>query len=356
MKIPALSLSSMVFLAPFFPAIPLLARPSLDVIVMDNGDRITGEIKGLEGDVLTVSLDYVDGNISMDWKKVARVDSPQLFLIKTQNGMTYTGTLATLASGSDAVTIQIADDATNLKATTEKSQVVRLTETSLSFWQRLSGDIDLGAVYSKGNNATQYNLGSTIEQTRERWGAGVTYSSNLSSSTGAETATRNQATFKAYRLLRRTNWYFSGFGGILQSSVQGIHRQDSLGVGIGRFLKNTNRIRFTVLGGGVWQTTKYNPSGVPVERQQIYGVIGTSELKVYLFKKTNLSVTGSVIPALSDRGRVFYSTNASYYLKFFKDFSWDFSYYGNWDTRPPPTFKGSDYGYSSGLKWTFGYK
>jgi hypothetical protein len=337
-------------------AVPLLARPALDVIVMDNGDRITGEIKGLQGDVLTVSLPYVDGNLSMNWLRVARVDSPQLFLMQTQDGLTHTGTLTTLeASAADPIKIQIAEG-TNIKATTEKSKVVRLTETSLSFRQRLSGDINLGSSYSKGNNTTQYQLGASIEQTRERWGASITYSSNLSASSGAETATRNQANLSAYRLLRRTNFFVSGFGGLLQSSVQGIHLQENVGAGIGRFFKNTNRTKFSVLGGGVWQTTKYNPSAVSVERQQVYGAIGTADLKVFLFKKTNLSITGSAIPAFSDRGRVFYSTNASYYLKFFRDFSWNFSFYGNWDTRPPPTFKGSDYGYSSGLKWTFGYK
>jgi hypothetical protein len=337
-------------------SLPLLARPSLDVIVMDNGDRFTGEIKGLQGDVLTVSLPYVDGNLSMNWRKVARIDSPQLFLVQTEDGVTHTGTLATLlVSPGDPTIIRIAEGP-EVKASEPKSKIVRLSETSLSFRQRLSGDVNLGVVYSKGNNTTQYNLGSSIAQDRERWGAGITYSSNLSASTGADTATRNQLSFDAYRLLRRSNYFFSGFGGFLQSSVQGIRRQDSLGAGIGRFFKNTNRTRFRMLGGMVWQTTSYDQSVVPVERQNVYGAIGAAELKVFMFKKTNLTITGSAIPALSDRGRVFYSTNGSYYLKFFKDFSWNFSFYGNWDTRPPPTFKGSDYGYSSGLKWTFGYK
>lgn len=339
-----------------FLAVPLFARPALDVIVMDNGDRITGEIKGLEGDVLTVSLPYVDGNLSMNWRRVARIDSPQLFLVQTQDGLTHTGTLNTmLSSAGNPEEIEIVESP-DRKVATEKAQVVRLTETSLSFRQRLSGDINLGSSYAKGNNTTQYNLGASVEQTRERWGANASFSSNLSSSTGAETATRNQVNLSAYRLLRRTNFFFSGFGGFLQSSVQGIHLQTSVGGGIGYFFKNTNRIRFSALGGGVWQSTDYIPSRVPVGRQQVYGVTGTANLQVFLFKRTNLSATGAAIPALSDKGRVFYTTNISYYLKLFNNLNWNFSFYGNWDTHPPPTFKGSDYGYTSGLRWTFGYK
>ena len=50
----------------------LFARESTDVIVMKNGDHITGKIKSLDSGVLSVSLDYVDGTISVDWSKVAR--------------------------------------------------------------------------------------------------------------------------------------------------------------------------------------------------------------------------------------------------------------------------------------------
>ena len=67
-------------------AVPLAARPKIDTIVMANGDRITGEIKGLDAGVLRVDLDYVDGTIALAWMKVARVESPQLFIVQAQDG------------------------------------------------------------------------------------------------------------------------------------------------------------------------------------------------------------------------------------------------------------------------------
>jgi hypothetical protein len=122
---------------------------------------------------------------------------------------------------------------------------------------------------------------------------------------------------------------------------------------VGRFLKNTNRVKWTALVGAVWQSTDYEHAAVPVGRQEVYAGVASTDLKVFLFKKTNLDLSAKVVPAFSDPGRVFYSTNATYYLKFFGDFSWNFSFYGNWDTRPPPHFTGGDYGYTSGIKWTF---
>ena len=79
-------------------------------------------------------------------------------------------------------------------------------------------------------------------------------------------------------------------------------------------------------------------------------------MKVFLFKKTNLTVKTYLAPSFTDSGRVRFNTNALYYLKLFRNLSWNISSYGNWDTRPPANFAGSDYGYSIGLTWTFGFR
>jgi hypothetical protein len=41
-------------------------------------------------------------------------------------------------------------------------------------------------------------------------------------------------------------------------------------------------------------------------------------------------------------------------VKIFGDISWNFSFYGNWDNRPPIGLSGSDYGSTSGISWSFG--
>jgi len=79
-----------------------------------------------------------------------------------------------------------------------------------------------------------------------------------------------------------------------------------------------------------------------------------ADFKVNVFKKTNLSLRVNAFPAISELGRVFFNTNATYYVKVFGNLSWNASFYGNWDNKPPGRFAGSDYGSSSGLSWTFG--
>ena len=79
----------------FLLAAFLFARESTDIIVMKNGDRITCEIKGLSEGVLLISLPYILNTIEVDWSQVARLESHQLFLVKTEDGATYRGMLTT---------------------------------------------------------------------------------------------------------------------------------------------------------------------------------------------------------------------------------------------------------------------
>jgi Protein of unknown function, DUF481 len=343
-------------LTTLLPAAALLARDKTDVIILDNGDRLTGEIKALKAGVLYLSLDYVDGTIAVQWSKVASLESRQLFIVQMRDGSLRTGSLAALERRkAGPMVVQITED-TGGKMALERSSIVSLAETSQNFWRRFSGGIDVGVIQSKGNDSVQYNIGSEVEYRRERWGAKSSFNSNLSSSSGSAASTRNQLSLGAYHFLDGGNYFYGGVGNILRSSVQKISLQSSLGVGIGRYLKNTNQTRISLLSGLAWQATDYASTTVPLRTQNAAAGLLAADLAFFKFKKTNLSVTASLFPAFSNpsRGRIYFNTNASYYVKIFGNLSWTLSFYGNWDSRPPGKLPGSDYGSSSGLNWTFG--
>ena len=89
---------------------PLFARDKTDSLVMKNGDHMTCEVKGLSAGVLYVSFDYIDGTTSLDWSKVAQLESKQLFVVKTEDGSVYTGTLRTPEqSGQRPIKIQVVE-------------------------------------------------------------------------------------------------------------------------------------------------------------------------------------------------------------------------------------------------------
>ena len=336
-------------------AMPLFAQgKNTDVIVMKNGDRWTCEIKGLSGGVLSVKLDYVDGTVAVQWSQVAHLDSNRLFLVKTESGAVYTGRISTTGASNDPpIEIEIAK-VPGKDVEVAQRKIIKLNQTSEGFWRRFDGALNTGFLYSKGNESVQYNISSQVAYTRERWASHLNFNSSFASNSDSNLTTRNQTDIEASRLLRWNNWFYAGTASFLQSSVQGINLQTTLTGGIGRYLKNTNRASIAVIGGAGWQNVNYGP--MTADRQIQNTAVGfvATQIKAFKFKKTTLDISASLIPAISDPGRVHFNTNAVYYIKLINDLSWNFSFYGSWDTRPPATFPKSDYGTSSGLSWTFG--
>jgi Protein of unknown function, DUF481 len=349
MNIPAAILCSHLLLA-----LPLFARESTDVIVMSNGDRLTGTIKALNGGVLYLSLPYVIETMSVDWSKVAHLESKQLFLVRTEDGSVYNGTLNSNETNGDRPIEINVTETPDEEVKLNSAQIVDVTQTSEKFFQRFTGGLNFGSIYTKGNESIQYNISGLAAYPRPHWGAQAGLSSNLSAAAGTNPSTRNQLTFSAFHLLPWKNYFYGGFDNFLQSAEQGISNQNAIAGGIGRYVKNTNRALISVLGGVAWQKTNYSPTVSPIATQKITTAMIDGDVKLFKFNKTNLDINAIALPALSDPGRVFVSTNATYYIKITGNLSWNVTFYGNWDNRPPGNLSGSDYGSTSGISWTFG--
>ncbi len=79
---------------------PLFAREKTDVLVMRNGDHLTGEVKGLDAGVLYVSFGYIDGTTSVNWSEGGQfLEISNCFVVKTEDGSVYNGSLKTAENG-----------------------------------------------------------------------------------------------------------------------------------------------------------------------------------------------------------------------------------------------------------------
>jgi nuclear transport factor 2 (NTF2) superfamily protein len=348
MKLTYLSL----FLVSTLPG-TLCARPKTDTLVMTNGDRFTCEIKKLERGVLYASLDYVDGTVSIAWSKVARVESSQLFIVHTEAGAVYEGALRTVATSADQpVTIEVLEPTENA-AKLKRTNVVEMAQTAESFWRRLSGNVDSGLMYTKGNSTTQYNLSTEVRLRRDLWSAQANFASTLSRSKDVDASTRNQANLRAYRLIGRRQWFYDGAGQFLQSSQQGINIQSTLSGGIGKFVKDSNNARIAWNAGLAYQSTQYAPSVGSQSPPNSLGALIAGDMHLFRFKKTALDATVSVLPVLTEIGRFRTYVNTAYSVQIISNLWIKFSFSGNWDNRPPAAFSGSDYGASTGISWSF---
>ena len=70
-----------------------VAHAAKDVVVTTSGDRLVGEIKGVEKDVLTLETDYSDADFKIKREKIASIESDRQFLVETFDGNRMSGAL-----------------------------------------------------------------------------------------------------------------------------------------------------------------------------------------------------------------------------------------------------------------------
>ncbi len=80
-------------------ALLLLACPQVawaaddDVVTIKSGERLVGEIKRLQKDVLTLSTPFSDSDFAIKWGEIVAIESPRLFLVETYSGQRLSGSL-----------------------------------------------------------------------------------------------------------------------------------------------------------------------------------------------------------------------------------------------------------------------
>jgi hypothetical protein len=130
-------------------AIALLLIPiaafgaNTDVIMMRNGDRVTGEVKQLSRGQLKLKTDDA-GTIYIDWDKIVAIKTALNYEVVTSNGSRFVGVLTTDVAGE-------------LRVSAEDGTVTRLPSLDVvSFWpikagflERIDGSFDLGGTYTK---------------------------------------------------------------------------------------------------------------------------------------------------------------------------------------------------------------
>ena len=121
----------------------LAASPALaaktDVVVLRNGDRLTGEVQQLERGRLQLKTDDL-GTVEIEWDKVVSVAAAAPFDVDDLHGSRYMGALV-----PGPVAGQVLIVWAGRTDTVELSTLVRMRRLEKSRWKRLDGSLDVGA-------------------------------------------------------------------------------------------------------------------------------------------------------------------------------------------------------------------
>jgi hypothetical protein len=321
--------------------LPLAARPSTDILLFKNGDKWTCEIKKLDHGYLYVGLDYVDGTVQVDWTKIASIQSSQLFVVTDENGAVFVGPLSTPnATSSDKVPSLTIGSGQSVSSIS-RSDITSIQQTETRFWHNLHGAVSSGSNFTKSNDQSQFTVNANVDYLKQYWSTGAQFQSSFNGSVSAASNLRRDVSAYGMRVLDKKNVFAMAVADFLRSD---------LGGGLGRILMNRERSRFYVLGGAVWTREHYTTSQPYFNSAE--GLIG-ARLEYFRFKTTNYYVTASAYPSMSDPGRIRFDGNTGVKYEIVKNLYLNFSFYVNYDSRPPRATSKSDYGGTSSLGWSF---
>jgi len=321
-----------------------------DIIVMKNGDRITGELKKLEHGVLYIEPEYVSEAYGVDWFQVASIQSAAAYQVVLKNGNRAAGKIERVAP-DDASEADFKVYAQDQEVSTRAGDVVEIKTSKERFLRQLTGSIDLGYNFTSGNSQTTLSTGANASYLSTKWTGAGSITSSFSGQTGGSTTNLQQTSASAGRFLN-SNSTLVGVTNFLHSSQQSLDLRATFGAGFGHYWVRSNRAILGTIFDLAYNHEKFTSvSGSPTQ-QNIEGLLGVQYQRFY-FSRYQLLTQFFAFPGLSDTGRILATTKTTFSVKLVNNFHTDFSFWDNFDSRPPISAKKNELGISESLGWTF---
>ena len=329
------------------------ARPKLDTISMDNGDRFTCEIVRLEFGQLHVKMPYALGTVVLDWGKVQRIESPQRFVVETTEGEHFTGLLERDASEDDTDQVDVTVVEPGLAVPLYRDSIVEIRQMETEVLRKTKFNFDYGFTFNKSNNQTQSTLQGALRFRTPDWWTGVDFSSIFASQRQTNNTSRHSATVDYNRFLGGRKWFAGAVADFLTNTQQQLDLRTTLGGGLGRRLVYDNRNALVALGGVAWNNETFDSASGSRPTANSAEALLSLDYSTFRFNSSELTTGVSVLPSLTDLGRVRIGFDASLYWKIISDFYIRTSFYDNYDSRPPANTARNDFGVTSSIGWSF---
>lgn len=315
-----------------------------DKVTLENGDVITCEIKSLERGRLRVSTDSM-GTVQVEWSEVVAATSEQRLLLETVSGQRFFGPLV-VSEDPQTIRVQTASGVQSL----DRDSIIGIEPIKDSFISRLDLDISLGITYTKSSDVGQVTGDLDLTYRTRKYRVRLNANSIITDQRDVDT-TRTQEAMASYRYFLKKRWFSTAFGGLQQNDELGIKLRAMAGGGGGRYLIQSNRTLFSLVGGLMAvseRTTDTNQT-----EEYLSGLFGIEYLFfTYNTPKRDISVRYSVMPSLDGSERVRSDFDTRFKLELVEDFFWELRLYASTDSDPPPdALSSSDYG----IVTSFGY-
>ncbi len=324
------------------------AAPKTDVVVMRNGDRITGEIKELLSGQLKYKTDNL-GTIYIEWDKIARLTTKQLLRIETRKGSIYVGSVP--EESEDRVLRLVAGEGADTTDLRMDDVVACKPIDTGPFLHRLDGSVSVGYDFTKSTGVENFNVSFELRSktTKREWS--VSAFSDISDSNDSKASKRYNLTGSTRRLYSR-NRYFETFTVLDSNSALALDFRGVFGGAFGAYLLRSGTASVSAGGGAGYSYESFSDGAT---QKSIEGVVGIDcDVFVLDTPKRAISAYLRVFPGLSNWGRLRADTNVQMRIEIVKDLFFELGFYGNYDNQAKEEGGESyDFGVTTSIGYTF---
>lgn len=314
-----------------------------DTIRFKDNTTLTGEIKSLSTGILTMETDFSDKDFKIEFNKVEEISIVRKCIINLTNSRRYYGNIKSKSPGTFTVFFE---DGTSEEF--KMDELIALIEINEKFWKRFKFGLDLGYNFTKANNNAQFTISSNFEFINEKWLIKGNINLLNSAQDSVKNVKRTDAMLEAIRLFSK-KWFLLSDVSFLSNTEQLLTGRITPSLGLGRFIKSTNKLYLGVTVGATYNIENYEDTTLNKTSSESF--LGSS-FNMYDFKDFDLNTSVKFYLSLSEKGRV--RTDYDITIKY--DLPWDFyiktAFTLNYDNQPAISGAQLDYIFTSG----FGYK
>ena len=327
-----------------FPAVAAADHGKIDVVVLQNGDRITCEILSLTRGKLSVKTDAMS-TISIKWIEVEAIASPVPYEVELDSGRRLLGSLVESTGKMLRVKTSAGEE------TFEFMQVVRIEPMEAGFWQRLDGSINVGFSFTEADTTTQWSINADASRRTQKYLFAGSYDSLLSiDRSDDDRQTRNQLTFVAQRFVSR-RWFTALLTQGTQNEELGLKLRTVVGATAGRDIVESNRSTFSALAGVSYTREQFTDEPGEDRPEAVQGL--RWDFFSFVDHEVDLSNSILLFEGLDAGRRIRLELSSQTQFKIVGDLRWTLNLFESYDSAPPEGQKKNDLGISAALGWTF---
>jgi len=327
-----------------------------DLIVMKNGDRVTGSIVKQDGKQITIKTDNF-GVISAPWDAVVSVKSDQPLNVELKDGKTVVGTLSGAEGKVEVETkgakVDVpAGEVTAIRNAAEQKTYERLLAPGLL--QLWAGTADLGWAGTNGNSktlvfTTDMNAARVTRTDKTSVYFKFVKASALVDGVSAETAKAVRGGF-AYNHDLTPKLYVTGFNDYEYDRFQNLDLRVVLGGGLGYHAVKTEKAMLDLVGGFDYNHSRFSTPETVNAGEFFWG----DDYSLKLRGTSSLVQTFRMFHDISHPGTFRMNGDVGISTRWRGWFTWTVSLSDRYLSDPAVGRKTNDWLYSTGLGVTFG--